>query len=80
MIVKLIKQLLAIVMAMALVGAPAVRAAVTAPCHNVVASAYNNQLQSDQTSVPASVPRNGMTLACATVLHYGLNASLPVQS
>jgi hypothetical protein len=85
MTVRLIRQLLAILLAAVLVGAPAVQAAFAPPCHIVVVDISDHQLRSDQVSVPTptpcdGMPCNGMTPGCLDMLDCGLNAGLPVQA
>jgi hypothetical protein len=83
--VRLIRQLLAILMAAVLVGAPAAQAAFAPPCHAVVAGVSDHQLLSDQASVPTPTPCNGMPCngmmpGCLDMLDCGLNAGLPAQA
>ena len=85
MTARLIRQLLAILLAAVLVGAPAVQAAFAPPCHTVVAGISDHQLRSDQVSVPTptpcnEMPCNGLMPGCLDMLDCGLNAGLRVQA
>jgi hypothetical protein len=80
MTLRLIRQLLAILMMMVLIGAPAVQAAFTAPCHTVVANVSDQQLLSGQTSVPMPMPCKGSMPGCLDMLDCELSAGLPVQA
>jgi hypothetical protein len=75
MTLRLIRQLFAILIATVLIGAPAVQATMTMPCHTVVASATDHQLPSAQ--APAPTLCKGTMSACAVMLGCGINAGLP---
>ena len=76
---KLIRSLLAILVATVLIGAPAVQAMITMPCQTVAASATDHQLSSAQAQDPMSAPCEGTMPGCVDMLGCGLNASLPFQ-
>lgn len=71
---RLIRQLFAILIAAALIGAP-VTAAIAMSRGVVVTSAPDDQLSSDQ----APAPCKQMTPCCADMLGCGLNAALPTE-
>jgi hypothetical protein len=73
--VRLFRRLFAIVIAMALMGAPAVQATITQPCDTVAASVSDHQLLSGQT--PAPTPCKGMMPGCPDMLGCTLSAGLP---
>ena len=82
MAVYLMRQLLSILMVVALIGAPAAQAAFAPPCRNVVAGALDRQLLSENASAPVpcnGMPCNGMMPGCLDMLDCGVNAGLPVQ-
>jgi hypothetical protein len=77
MMVRLIRSLLAILIATVLIGAPAVQATTDMPCHMVVASATGDQLSSTQAPDPVPAPFKGTMPGCTDVLVCGLSAALP---
>jgi hypothetical protein len=82
MTMRLIRQLLTMLMVAVLIGAPAVQAAFTMPCHAVAASPsdQDHRLISDPTSVPVPMPCKGVTPGCLDMLDCGLSAGLPAQA
>jgi hypothetical protein len=74
---RLIRSLLAILIAMVLIGAPGVRAAIAMPCDTIVANAADHQQLSGH--LPNSTPCKEKTPGCAEMLGCGLTASLHVR-
>jgi hypothetical protein len=74
MMMRLLRRLFAVLIATALIGAPA-QAAIVMPCDAVVASAPDHPLFSDQ--APASTPCDGMMLICPDMIGCGVTAGLP---
>ena len=77
MMLRLIRSLLAILIATVLIGAPAVQATIDMPCHMVVASATGDQLSSTQAPDPMPTPCKGTMPGCTDVIVCGLSAALP---
>ena len=75
--VRLIRSLLAILIAMVLIGAPGVPAAIAMPCDTIVASATDHQQLAGHH--PNSTPCKEKMLGCAEMLGCGLTASLHVR-
>jgi hypothetical protein len=73
--VKLIRSLLAILVATVLIGAPAVQATIDMPCHMVVAT--GDQVSSAQAPDPMPAPCKGTMPGCADMFVCGLSAALP---
>jgi hypothetical protein len=74
MMMRLLRQLFAVVIATALIGAP-VQAAIVMPCDAIVTSAPDHALFSDQ--APPSTPCGGMMLVCPDMVGCGVTAGLP---
>jgi hypothetical protein len=74
MMMRLLRQLFAVLIAAALIGAP-MQAALALPCNTLVTSATNHPLISDQ--APASTPCGGMMLNCPDMVGCGVIAGLP---
>jgi hypothetical protein len=77
MVGRVIRHLLAIVIAMLLVGAPTVQATITMPCDTVVSSAPDQQLSSGSVPIQTPVPCKGMMPGCADMLGCAVTAGLP---
>jgi hypothetical protein len=76
---RLIRLLAAISVGTALIGAPAVRAAMAMPCETVVTSAPDHLLSSRQTPAPAPAPCKGAMSGCADMLGCAITAGLPAR-
>jgi len=74
---RLIRLLFAVLVGTALIGAPAVQAAIAMPCETVVTSAPNHPLSSGQTPAPAPAPCKGVMPGCADMLGCAITAGLP---
>jgi hypothetical protein len=74
MMVRLFRSLLAMLVAVAFIGAPAMQAAIAMPCDPIVASAIDHQLSSDHG--PASTPCKEMMPGCADMQGCGGSVSL----
>jgi hypothetical protein len=74
MMMRLLRQLFAVFIVTALIGAP-VQAALAIPCDAVVASAPDHPLFSDQ--APAPTPCDGMMLICPDMIGCGVTVGLP---
>jgi hypothetical protein len=74
---RLIRLLSAILVGAALIGAPAVRAAIAMPCDTVVTSTPDHLLSSGQTPAPAPAPCKGAMPGCADMLGCAITAGLP---
>lgn len=74
---KLIRQMFAILIAMVLIGAPAVQATMAVPCNTGVTSNPGHQLSTGQAPTPTTTPCKGMVPGCDGMLGCGLSASLP---
>ena len=77
MLGRVARQLLAIVIAILLVGAPTVQATITMPCDTVVTSAPDHQLSSGSVPIQTPVPCKGMMPGCADMLGCAVTAGLP---
>lgn len=66
MVVRLLRPLLAILVAVALVGAPAIQAATAVPCDAMPATAAHHQASPGSAEAPA--PCKGIMPACIDVL------------
>jgi hypothetical protein len=77
MVGRLIRQLLAIVIAILLVGAPTVQATITMPYDTVVTSAPDHQLSSGSVPIQTPVPCKGMMPGCSDMLGCAVTAGLP---
>jgi hypothetical protein len=71
---RLIRSLLAILIATVLIGAPGVPAAIAMPCDTIVASAADHQQLSGH--LPNSIPCKEKMSGCTDMLGCGLTASL----
>lgn len=76
MIGKLIRQMFAILIAMVLIGAPAVQATMAMPCDTGVTSNPGRQLSTGQAPAPATTPCKGMVVGCDGMLGCGFSAGL----
>ena len=76
MMSRLIRLLFAIVIGMALVGAPAVQAATAMPCATVVAAIGDHTLSAGKDPTSAPMPCKAMP-SCADMFGCGLSAGLP---
>jgi hypothetical protein len=76
MMMRLLRQLFAVMIAAALIGGPA-QAALAMPCDAVVTSAPDHPLVSEQ--APAPVPCGGMMLVCSDMAGCGVTAGLPAR-
>src|ERR1700684_795753 len=74
MMMRLLRQLFAVLIAAALIGAP-VQAAFAMPCDAIVTSAMDHPVISDQ--APAPTPCGGMMLNCPDMVGCGVVAGLP---
>jgi hypothetical protein len=77
MVGRVIRQLLAIAIAILLVGAPTVQATITMPCDTVVTGAPDHQLSTGSTPTQIPVPCKGMMPGCADMLGCAVTAGLP---
>jgi hypothetical protein len=78
MMVRLLRSLLAVMIATVLVFAPAVQGAIAMPCDTpAVASVTNQQQPSGHT--PNTTPCKGKMSGCVDMLDCGLSASLNVR-
>jgi hypothetical protein len=77
---RLIRLLFAILIGTALMGPPAVQAAIARPCETVVTSASGHLLSSGQAPASAPAPCKGTMPACIDMLGCGLSAGLPAKA
>jgi hypothetical protein len=77
---RLIRLLFAIVIGTALMGAPAVQAAIAMPCDTVVTNIADHLLSSGRAPASAPAPCKGTMPGCADMLGCGLSAGLPAHA
>ena len=76
--VRLIRSLLAMLVAVSLAGAPAIQAAIAMPCDAMIMSAADHQLSDGNT--PASMPCKEKMPGCANMVGCGVSASSSVRT
>jgi hypothetical protein len=78
--VKLVRSIIAILVATVLIGAPGVQATITLPCQMAATNAAGHQQPASQAPQPMSSPCKEMMPGCTDMLGCGPSAGLLVQA